>query len=44
VAGEATLLAVATDVTGERQPLAQVWNTLGYRNNGARPVSVRIAA
>jgi hypothetical protein len=44
VAGEATLLAVATDAAGERQPVAQVRNTLGYRNNGARPVTITIAA
>jgi DMSO/TMAO reductase YedYZ molybdopterin-dependent catalytic subunit len=44
VAGEATLLAVATDAAGERQPVAQVRNTLGYRNNEARPVTITIAA
>ena len=36
------LVARATDTTGETQPLSQRWNALGYMNNGARPVRVRI--
>lgn len=43
-AGQATLLARATDGRGERQPLAQVWNALGYRNNAAQPVRVEVRA
>jgi DMSO/TMAO reductase YedYZ molybdopterin-dependent catalytic subunit len=38
----ATLLARATDARGERQPLAQVRNALGYRNNAAQPVAVEV--
>jgi DMSO/TMAO reductase YedYZ molybdopterin-dependent catalytic subunit len=41
-AGRATLLARATDGRGERQPLEQVWNTLGYRNNAAQPLTVEV--
>ncbi len=40
--GEATLLARATDEAGRQQPLAAVRNTLGYANNAARPVRVRV--
>ena len=40
--GQATLLARATDGRGERQPLEQVWNALGYRNNAAQPVTVEV--
>ena len=41
-AGPATLLARATDARGERQPLDQVRNALGYRNNAAQPVTVEV--
>lgn len=41
-AGEATLLARATDEAGRQQPLTAVRNTLGYANNAARPVRVRV--
>lgn len=34
---EAVLLSRATDSMGSRQPLEQVWNALGYCNNGAVP-------
>lgn len=40
--GSATLLARATDARGERQPLDQVRNALGYRNNAAQPVLVEV--
>jgi len=40
--GEHTLLATATDATGARQPLEQVRTDLGYGNNAARPVAVRV--
>jgi DMSO/TMAO reductase YedYZ molybdopterin-dependent catalytic subunit len=40
--GEATLLARATDASGETQPLDQVRNDLGYRNNAVVPVTVRV--
>lgn len=43
-AGTVTLLARATDGRGERQPLEQVWNALGYRNNAAQPVTVEVRA
>jgi len=43
-AGQVTILARATDGRGERQPLQQVWNTLGYRNNAAQPVTVEVRA
>ena len=42
VAGTAVLLARAIDARGERQPLEQVRNDLGYRNNAAQPVTVEI--
>jgi DMSO/TMAO reductase YedYZ molybdopterin-dependent catalytic subunit len=41
--GPATLLARATGSNGEQQPLESVWNALGYGNNAAVPVHVRIA-
>jgi DMSO/TMAO reductase YedYZ molybdopterin-dependent catalytic subunit len=44
VAGTLTLLARATDARGERQPLEQVWNALGYRNNAAQPVTVEVGS
>ena len=44
VAGTAVLLARAIDGRGERQPLEQVRNELGYRNNAAQPVTVEIVA
>ena len=40
--GSVALLARATDASGGRQPLDQNWNTLGYMNNAARPVTVRV--
>lgn len=40
---EVTLLARATDASGAQQPLDQNWNTLGYMNNAARPVRIRLA-
>ncbi len=40
--GAAILLARATDAAGERQPLGQVRNALGYRNNAAQPVTVEV--
>jgi len=36
------ILARATDATGTTQPLEQRHNALGYMNNQARPVRVRI--
>jgi DMSO/TMAO reductase YedYZ molybdopterin-dependent catalytic subunit len=41
-AGDYDLVAVATDASGGKQPLEQVWNTLGYMNNQAQPVTVRV--
>jgi DMSO/TMAO reductase YedYZ molybdopterin-dependent catalytic subunit len=41
-AGSAVLLARAIDARGERQPLQQVRNPLGYRNNAAQPVTVEV--
>jgi DMSO/TMAO reductase YedYZ molybdopterin-dependent catalytic subunit len=43
-AGPVALLARATDGRGERQPLEQVWNALGYRNNAAQPMMVEVRA
>ena len=40
--GRAVLLARATDSLGNRQPLEQVWNELGYGNNAAQPVEVEV--
>lgn len=40
--GRAVLLARATDARGDVQPLEQVRNALGYRNNAAQPVTVEI--
>jgi hypothetical protein len=40
---ELAILARATDASGATQPLTQNWNSLGYVNNAARPVRVRIA-
>lgn len=42
--GDATLIARAVTASGERQPLAQVRSPLGYANNAARAVSVRVGA
>ena len=39
-AGAHTLLARATDGSGDAQPTAQRWNDLGYENNAAQPVRV----
>jgi DMSO/TMAO reductase YedYZ molybdopterin-dependent catalytic subunit len=38
----AVLLARATDARGDVQPLDQVRNALGYRNNAAQPVTVEV--
>ena len=43
-AGDAVLLARATDGAGHAQPLEQNWNALGYMNNAARPVAVTVKA
>ena len=40
--GRAVVVARATDAAGDRQPLAQVWNELGYRNSAAQPVVVEV--
>lgn len=40
--GTVSLLARASDAAGGRQPLDQKWNSLGYMNNAARPVTVRV--
>jgi len=40
--GPAVLLARAIDAAGERQPVHQVRNELGYRNNAAQPVTVEV--
>lgn len=42
--GPTTLLARATNADGERQPLDQVRNALGYGNNAAQPVIVEVVA
>jgi DMSO/TMAO reductase YedYZ molybdopterin-dependent catalytic subunit len=42
--GPATLLARATDSSGEQQPLEPVWNALGYGNNAAVPRHVLVSA
>ncbi|HEV8535493.1 MAG TPA: sulfite oxidase [Candidatus Limnocylindria bacterium] len=36
------LVARATDAAGNTQPLGQRWNALGYMNNAARPVRIRV--
>jgi DMSO/TMAO reductase YedYZ molybdopterin-dependent catalytic subunit len=41
-AGVVELWARAIDASGEVQPLDQNWNSLGYMNNAARPVSVEV--
>ena len=38
--GKSVLSARATDRAGNRQPLEQNWNALGYMNNAVRPVEV----
>lgn len=40
--GEHLLISRATDSTGRTQPLEQSWNELGYANNAAQPVTVRV--
>ena len=40
--GEYALLARAIDRDGNAQPLSARWNKLGYANNAARPVRIRI--
>jgi DMSO/TMAO reductase YedYZ molybdopterin-dependent catalytic subunit len=42
VRDEITLLAYATTTDGEVQPTRPRWTPLGYENNAARPVRVRI--
>jgi DMSO/TMAO reductase YedYZ molybdopterin-dependent catalytic subunit len=41
-AGARTLMARATDAAGDVQPLEPVWNALGYANNAAHRVTVRV--
>ena len=41
--GDVALVARATDASGATQPLEQNWNSLGYMNNAAQPVTVRVA-
>ena len=40
--GEHVLLSRATDSAGRTQPLEQSWNELGYANNAAQPLTVRV--
>jgi len=40
--GPVEIVARATDDAGERQPMEPVWNELGYGNNAAHRVSVRV--
>ena len=40
--GDVELLARAADASGASQPLSQNRNALGYMNNAARPVRVRV--
>jgi sulfite oxidase len=42
--GEYRLMARAEDATGRIQPLDPVWNELGYANNAAHRVAVRVEA
>jgi DMSO/TMAO reductase YedYZ molybdopterin-dependent catalytic subunit len=44
IPGRATLLALATNARGERQPLDQVRNALGYGNNAAQPILVEVVS
>lgn len=41
--GPHSLSARATDREGNTQPMEQRWNDLGYANNAARPVRIRVA-
>jgi DMSO/TMAO reductase YedYZ molybdopterin-dependent catalytic subunit len=40
--GEYTLMARATDQTGNQQPMEAAWNVLGYGNNGVREHAVTV--
>ena len=40
--GDVVLIVRATDRAGALQPLEQNWNALGYMNNAARPIAVRV--
>lgn len=40
--GEHEIVARATDRAGNTQPTAPRWNALGYANNAARPVRLRV--
>jgi DMSO/TMAO reductase YedYZ molybdopterin-dependent catalytic subunit len=40
--GEHVLLARASDRAGNTQPIVPRWNALGYANNAARPVRIRV--
>lgn len=40
--GEHVLIARATDRSGNTQPLAPRWNSLGYANNAVRPTRIRV--
>ena len=40
--GTYTLLVRATDAGGAEQPLAPVWNRLGYGNNGVQRLRVTV--
>jgi DMSO/TMAO reductase YedYZ molybdopterin-dependent catalytic subunit len=42
--GEHVLLARATDESGDVQPMQQVWNELGYANNGVHRIRLRVTA
>lgn len=41
-AGEYTIMARATDASGNRQPMDASWNALGYGNNGVREHAVTV--
>jgi DMSO/TMAO reductase YedYZ molybdopterin-dependent catalytic subunit len=40
--GDHVLIVRATDRGGNTQPVSQRWNALGYANNAARPVRIRV--
>jgi DMSO/TMAO reductase YedYZ molybdopterin-dependent catalytic subunit len=40
--GDHVLVARATDRDGNTQPVSPRWNALGYANNAARPVRIRV--
>lgn len=41
-AGSHVIMVRATDARGEVQPTAQIWNRLGYGNNGVHSIRVRV--